>query len=527
MEPTSISGAHAQPSTLAANRSELSQLSGPDIVPCQHSQDGVPDSEPASDLALQSGQSCTSNQEYSGSSPMTWSKDGDAEAAPVETAWSDLFDNQEKLKTYSRSRQLLLEPSACCYFQKEWSLVFTSSQRHFQYFGISSTPNPPVRQAGVLDSSDYTLRPTLLDANAPYRALITHTESDPPSYTPVMNVQNNGVKMILPYYQSLYTKFFSSCRCALEHWSSVVRYFKLQDIPLPPMKPASLGCSTSLEFIPDSIWANGDVHLNVLTRGLMSRGLDDLVRMGTPVFGVMEYPHCNHRDIVPDHCPNSPEAATAAAGEYFAAMKKWEDQNINVAEHIIHIEVPLAHVQHLNNWFIRPHLGYPGESDRNDCPLCEAAWRVLTPGEICKTDVVALRDFLGHGPWPAGQAYKVPKFYYKYKFGESIKIYVNEDEGPTASSSKAVVDNMDDHGFNIYDDIMGTPMMRTTSIGRTRVNMISILLLTWMQNRRLKQRPSYSLPKVEMVLQSLELLRFFKVLVGRRGEMTQWDAPPN
>lgn len=109
MEPTSTSGTHAQPSTLAANCSKLSRLSGPDTVPCQHSQDGAPDSEPASDLALRSGQSCTSNQEYSGSSPMTWSKDGDAEAAPVDAAWSDLFDNREKLETYSRSRQLLLK----------------------------------------------------------------------------------------------------------------------------------------------------------------------------------------------------------------------------------------------------------------------------------------------------------------------------------------------------------------------------------------------------------------------------------
>ncbi|KAF9518705.1 hypothetical protein BS47DRAFT_1388865 [Hydnum rufescens UP504] len=187
------------------------------------------------------------------------------------------------------------------------------------------------------------------------------------------------------------------------------------------------------------------------------QAVDDLVRMGTPVFGVMEYPHHDHHDIVPNHCPNSPKAAAAAASKYFAAMKKWEDQNINVTEHIIHVEVPLAHVQHPNNWFIRPHLGYPGESDHNDRPLCEAAWHVLTPGEICETDVVALWDFLGHGLWPAGQAYKVPKFYYKYKFGESIKIYVNEDEGPMASSSKAVADNMDDHGFNIYDDIMGNP----------------------------------------------------------------------
>ncbi|KAF9503823.1 hypothetical protein BS47DRAFT_1369258 [Hydnum rufescens UP504] len=137
------------PSTLAANRSKLSRLSGPDTVPCQHSQDGAPDSEPASNLGLWSGQSCTSNQEYSGLSPMTWSKDGDAEAAPVDATWSDLFNNQEKLEMYSRSRQLLLKPSACCYLQKEWSLVFTSSQRHFQYFGISSTLHPLfIKQAG-------------------------------------------------------------------------------------------------------------------------------------------------------------------------------------------------------------------------------------------------------------------------------------------------------------------------------------------------------------------------------------------
>ncbi|KAF9509822.1 hypothetical protein BS47DRAFT_1396560 [Hydnum rufescens UP504] len=73
------------------------------------------------------------------------------------------------------------------------------------------------------------------------------------------------------------------------------------------------------------------------------------------------------------------------------------------------------------------------------------------------TDVVALRDFLGRGPWPAAQAYKVPKFYYKYEFGEAIKIYVNEDDGPMASSLKVVGNNMEDHGFNIYDDIMGNP----------------------------------------------------------------------
>ncbi|KAF9510552.1 hypothetical protein BS47DRAFT_1395866 [Hydnum rufescens UP504] len=426
--------------------------------------------------------------------------------------------------------------SACCYLQKEWSLVFTSSQRHFQYFGVSSTLHPPVRQAGVLDSGDYTLRPTLLDANAPYRAFITRTQSDPPSYTPAMNVQNNRVKTILPYYQSLFTKFFSLCHCALEHWSSVTRYLKVLDVPLPPMKPTSLGHSTSLEFIPDSVWASGDVHLNVLTRfaydcqgyaeymmhlaidhvartynldlpvfgiddqrvGAVYRlpltpadrqAVDDLVRMGTPVFGVVEYPHRDHHDTVPNRCPDSPEAAAAAAAEYFAAMKKWDEQNVDVAEYIIHVEVPLVHVQHPVNWFIRPHLGYPGELDRNDRPLCEAASHILPAGEICETDVVALRDFLGRGPWPAAQAYKVPKFYYKYEFGEAIKIYVNEDNGPMASSSKVVGDNMEDHGFNIYDDIMGNPYNEDNDNWENEGTTISILLLTWTQNRRLKQRP--------------------------------------
>ncbi|KAF9511895.1 hypothetical protein BS47DRAFT_1363535 [Hydnum rufescens UP504] len=214
---------------------------------------------------------------------MTWSKDGDAEAVPVNTTWSDLFNNQGKLETYSRSQQLLLKSLACCYLQKEWSLVFTSSQRHFQYFSVSSTLHPPVHQAGVLDS----------------------------------------------------------------------------------------------------------------------------------VFGVMEYPHHNCHDTVPDHCPDSPKAAAAAAAKYFAAMKKWDEQNVDVTEYIVHVEVPLVHVQHPVNWFIRPHLGYPGELDHNDHPLCEAASCILPAGEICETDVVALWDFLGHGPWPAAQAYKVPKFYYK------------------------------------------------------------------------------------------------------------------
>ncbi|KAF9509725.1 hypothetical protein BS47DRAFT_1365020 [Hydnum rufescens UP504] len=138
-------------------------------------------------------------------------------------------------------------------------------------------------------------------------------------------------------------------------------------------------------------------------------------------------------------------------------MKKWDKQNVDVTKYIIHINVPLVHVQHLVNWFIRLHLGYPGELDHNDRPLCEAASRVLPAGKICKTDVVTLQDFLGRGLWPAAQAYKVPKFYYKYEFGEVIKIYVNEDDSPMASSSKAVGNNMEDHGFNIYDDIMGNP----------------------------------------------------------------------
>ncbi|KAF9506131.1 hypothetical protein BS47DRAFT_1399730 [Hydnum rufescens UP504] len=319
----------------------------------RHSQDGAPDSEPASDLALRSGQSCTSNQEYSGSSPMTWSKDGDAEAAPVDAAWSDLFDNREKLETYSRSRQLLLKP-------KGTSNISV----------VSSTLHPPVRQAGVLDSGDYTLRPTLLDANAPYRAFITRTQSDPPSYTPAMNVQNNRVKTILPYYQSLFTKFFSSCRCALEHWSSVARYLKVPDVPLPPTKPTSLGRSTRSNSYPTPFGqgtAEYVMHLAIDHMILCEWVHQSLVSWSIRID--------DRRDTVPDRCPDSPEAAAAAAAEYFAAMKKWDEQNVDVAEYIVHVEVPLVHVQHPVNWFIRPHLGYPGELDRNDRPLCEAASR--------------------------------------------------------------------------------------------------------------------------------------------------------
>ncbi|KAF9502644.1 hypothetical protein BS47DRAFT_1403317, partial [Hydnum rufescens UP504] len=292
--------------------------------------------------------------------------------------------------------------------------------------------------------------------------------------------------MILPYYQSLFTKFFSLCCCALEHWSSVTRYLKVLDVPLPPTKPTSLGRSTSLEFIPDSVWASGDVHLNVLTRFaydcrgyaeyVMHLAIDHIActyNLDLPVFGIDDQQvgavyrlpltpadwsiHINRRDTVPNCCPDSPEAATAAAAEYFAAMKKWDEQNVDVTEYIVHIEVPLVHVQHPVNWFIRLHLGYPGELDHNDRPLCEAASHILPAGEICETDVVALWDFLGCGPWPAAQAYKVPKFYYKYEFREVIKIYVNEDDGPMASSSKVVGDNMEDHCFNIYNDIMGNP----------------------------------------------------------------------
>jgi hypothetical protein len=33
----------------------------------------------------------------------------------------------------------------------------------------------------------------------------------------------------------------------------------------------------------------------------------------------------------------SPETAAAAAAKYFAAMKKWEEQNVDVTKHIMHV----------------------------------------------------------------------------------------------------------------------------------------------------------------------------------------------
>ena len=133
METPSCSDAHAPPSTLTENHSKLSGSSGPDADPCQPSQDGVPESEAASDPALQSGQSCSSNQKYPGPSPMTWTKDGNPEAVSDKNAWSDLFDNQENLELHSRSHWLLLECKS-----HHGSHFFSSSSAKYESFGRSN-----------------------------------------------------------------------------------------------------------------------------------------------------------------------------------------------------------------------------------------------------------------------------------------------------------------------------------------------------------------------------------------------------
>ncbi|KAF9502666.1 hypothetical protein BS47DRAFT_1370104, partial [Hydnum rufescens UP504] len=363
---------------------------------------------------------------------------------------------------------------------------------------------------------------------------------DPPSYTPAMNVQNNGVKMILPYYQSLFTKFFSSCHCALEHWSSVARYLKVLDVPLPPMKPTSLGCSTSLEFIPDSVWASGDVHLNVLTRfayncrgyteyvmhlainhiartynldlpvfGIDDRqvgavyrlpltpvdcqAVDDLVRMGTPVFGVVEYPHRDRRDTVPDRCPDSPEAAAAAAAEYFAAMKN--TRSIGSSGRIWDILVNLIAMIVLS---VKLHRAF--------CLLAKFA-RLMW----------SLYGLPWSWPVACCPGIQGAKVLLQIRIREAIKIYVNEDDGPMASSSKAVGDNMEDHGFNIYDDIMGNPYDEDDDNWENEGDYDLNPTPHLDAKQEAEAKALVLAAKVEMVLQSLKLLKFFKVPRGRRG----------
>ncbi|KAF9506957.1 hypothetical protein BS47DRAFT_1399072 [Hydnum rufescens UP504] len=118
-----LSVAHSQPTTLAANRSELSELSEPDAqsqpVPLaadrsepsglsepriQSDTDSQQElgQEIVADPALRSGQ-CGSSA-LGNCVPWTWAKNGDLVAPSSDRIWADLFDTVDSWEKYSQNR---------------------------------------------------------------------------------------------------------------------------------------------------------------------------------------------------------------------------------------------------------------------------------------------------------------------------------------------------------------------------------------------------------------------------------------
>ncbi|KAF9518594.1 hypothetical protein BS47DRAFT_1388991 [Hydnum rufescens UP504] len=446
-----LSVAHSQPTTLATNRSELSELSEPDAqsqpVPLaadrsepsglsepriQSDTDSQQElgQEIVADPALRSGQ-CGSSA-LGNCVPWTWAKNGDLVAPSSDRIWADLFDTVDSWEKYSQNRasQTDLRPLLRIYYvQKEWTLVFSNSQRHFQFLGFPTSPNMghaphnqallpkptkwPLRPRGTLEPHDYTLRPNMLDPSTPYRPYIYRLKSDPPPYVSAMCSMNDGIKTPLPYYKELYRRFFADSFTIARDWEIIAEAWKVPGIPPLPTKPHGLEKQYSVQLIEDFIWENPELSLNLLVnyaydnRGfaeyvmhicfdhlartykleLPSFGVDDrwvgaiyrfpldpdvgsvvddMIRRGVPVFGVQEYLSWVRRDIIPNRTPESPEASAAADAESAAAMKQWKVDRLQVEERVVHVEIPLIHVSRPDPWHIRPHEGYPGESSRDD-----------------------------------------------------------------------------------------------------------------------------------------------------------------
>jgi hypothetical protein len=121
-EPSGLSGpdTQVQPVTLAANRSELSGLSGPDpqVQPVtlaanrselsglsehvSRDSQGAMDQQAAADPALRSRQ--CSSFDPGVSEPVTWTKDGTIEPALPGKVWGDMFDTLETLGQHAQNR---------------------------------------------------------------------------------------------------------------------------------------------------------------------------------------------------------------------------------------------------------------------------------------------------------------------------------------------------------------------------------------------------------------------------------------
>ncbi|KAF9503193.1 hypothetical protein BS47DRAFT_1402646 [Hydnum rufescens UP504] len=489
-----LSVAHSQPTTLTTNLSKLSELSEPDAQsqpvplamdcsePSRLSEPRIQSDtdsqqelgqEIVADPALHSGQ-CGSSA-LGNCVPWTWAKNGDLVALSSDRIWADLFDTVDSWEKYSQNLRPLLR---IYYVQKEWTLVFSNSQRHFQFLGFPTSPNmghAPHNQAllpkptkwplcphGTLEPHDYTLRPNMLDPSTPYRPYIYRLKSDPPPYVSTMD------------------------------WEIIAEAWKVPGIPPLPTKPHGLEKQYSVQLIEDFIWENPELSLNLLmnyaydNRGFaeyvmhicfnhlarwaiyrfpldpdVGSVVDDMIRRGVPVFGVQEYPSRVCRDIIPNCTPESPEASAAADAESAAAMKQWKVDRLQVEEHVVHVEIPLIHVSCPDPWHIRPHEGYPGESSHDDeeHSLSYIASHMFGANDMCETHVAILRDLLGPGPWPSAQTYVVPGFRWVYEYGERIKVYDNEEDDPTFSAPKPAASKFDDtyDGHDEDDDYRREP----------------------------------------------------------------------
>ncbi|KAF9510127.1 hypothetical protein BS47DRAFT_1364752 [Hydnum rufescens UP504] len=395
------------------------------------------------------------------------------------------FDTVDSWEKYSQNRasQTDLRPLLRIYYiQKEWTLVFSNSQRHFQFLGFPTSPNMghaphnqallpkptkwPLRPRGTLEPHDYTLWPNMLDPSTPYRPYIYRLKSDR--------------LLMSPQYS------FTIAR----DWEIIAEAWKVPGIPPLPTKPHGLEKQYSVQLIEDFIWENPELSLNLLVnyaynnRGfaeyIMHICFDHLARtykLELPSFGVDDRrvgaiyrfpldPDVGSvvDDMIRQRCTSlwcSGVSVPAADAESAAVMKQWKVDRLQVEERVVHVEIPLIHVSRPNPWHIRPHEGYPGESscDDEEHSLSYIASRMFGANDMCETHVAILHDLLGPGPWPSAQTYVVLGFRWVYEYGERIKVYDNEEDDPTFSTPKpAASSGVDDNDrMDIFGVIMGNP----------------------------------------------------------------------
>ncbi|KAF9506323.1 hypothetical protein BS47DRAFT_1367466 [Hydnum rufescens UP504] len=508
-----VSVAHSQPTTLATNHSKLnhsepSRLSEPRIQSDTDSQQEL-GQEIVADPALHSGQ-CGSSA-LGNCVPWTWDKNGDLVPLSSDRIWADLFNTVDSWEKHSQNcaSQSDLRPLLQIYYgQKEWTLVFSNSQWHFQFLGFPTSPNmghAPHNQAllpkptkwplcphGTLEPHDYTLWPNMLNPLTPYHPYIYRLKSDLPPYVSAMCSMNDGIKTPLPYYKELYQQFFTDSFTISRDWEIIAEAWKVPGIPPLPTKPHGLEKQYSVQLIEDFIWENLELSLNLLmnyaynNRGFAKYNcqagvddqwvgaiycfpfdpdvgsmVDDMIQQGVPVFGVQEYPSWVHHDIIPNRTPKSPEVSAAADAESAAAMKQWKVDRLQVEEHVVHVEIPLIHVSCPDPWHIRPHEGYPGKSSSDDeeHSLLYIESHMFGANDMCETHVAILCNLLGPGPWPSAQTYMVPGFHWVYEYRERIKVYDNEEDDPMFSALKPAASSGvdDDDGMDIFGVIMGNP----------------------------------------------------------------------